>query len=338
MATVSMPSSVTIQKKKIIWFWQLNSNSCDPKQLEKWKCYSDFENAFIENAFRKKEKEVQLNDYVINFDLKMQCNKEDINRQIPVKREEVDLSSVVRAERFSYPESAVMKSFETEWILDIGMEWQETNKHIETEFEVIAEIAAQGILEEGKLLNQEFDAQCIAHQLRTHGSDMLQLVLYIVRLHSAESFLYKLVNSTLTNNDRSKLDTLGPYCHLLNSNLLLGLLKPVQDSIVYRGTTLTDAMVEEYKQAVGKKINWRSFISTTKDRKIAEEFGNTLFIIRVGTGAHQFASDISRLSYYPNEQEVLFTAGHGFDVVKVDFDTESQKYIIHMNSSCEIVE
>src|SRR5690349_16404330 len=108
MATTS--SSSSSNKKKIVWFWQSNSNPFDEKE-EEWKRYSDFETEYIEEAYQRQEKEVQLNDYVINFKYNMQLHKDDRNRQRPVKRELVDVNSYVREERFCEPERTV-KSFE----------------------------------------------------------------------------------------------------------------------------------------------------------------------------------------------------------------------------------
>ncbi|CAF1528877.1 unnamed protein product, partial [Didymodactylos carnosus] len=74
----------------------------------------------------------------------------------------------------------------------------------------------------------------------------------------------------------SKIGTLGAYCHLLFE--LLFDSRHLEDLTVYHCCVLKDDIIAEYKQAVGTKIRWLSFTSTTKDRKTAEFFGyNALF-------------------------------------------------------------
>jgi hypothetical protein len=94
--------------------------------------------------------------------------------------------------------------------------------------------------------------------------------------------------------------------------------------------TLTDEMVEEYKQAVGQKIIWSSFTSTSKDRREAEKFGNALFIISI-SGVWQWLSDISSLSRYPHEQEILLQNYCVYIVDKMERDPQSGKYLIYMH-------
>ncbi|CAF4008723.1 unnamed protein product [Rotaria sp. Silwood1] len=126
----------------------------------------------------------------------------------------------------------------------------------------------------------------------------------------------------------SKLDTLGPFCWLLQKHLRSFGGPPT--FTVYRGATLINEMIEEYKQAVGTEIMWFSFISTSKDRRVAEQFGNTLFIITL-TGAIIFKqADISSVSHYPHEQEVLLAQSRRFTVDKVQYDSTNGKHLIFM--------
>jgi hypothetical protein len=89
-------------------------------------------------------------------------------------------------------------------------------------------------------------------------------------------------------------------------------------------------MIEEYKQAINRFIVWPAFTSTSKDRGVAENFGNTLFIIRLLERQPQSVSDISSLSIYPNEQEVLLVDGYLFHVEWIEFNSKSGKYQIDL--------
>eukprot|EP00794_Sanderia_malayensis_P007210 gene7210-8018_t len=67
---------------------------------------------------------------------------------------------------------------------------------------------------------------------------------------------------------------------------------------------------------VGSIIIFRQFVSTTTDRKVAENFGSTdsgtLFIMEVS-----IALGIHKLSVYPEEEEYLLAPNHGYKVVNV---------------------
>jgi hypothetical protein len=178
-------------------------------------------------------------------------------------------------------------------------------------------------------LGKEIDAQKMANHLRNCGSSEKEITACAVRLYTADTFLYKLVNSKLRSRDLSKIDALGPFCWLLSSHLPYE--NPSEDCTVYRGATLTNEMIEEYKRAVNKRIYWSAFISTSKNRSVAEIFiGNTLFIIKTTKRYQLPFLDVSSLSQFPEEQEVLFNAGSHFKVERVQ--CKSRKYIIYMTS------
>jgi hypothetical protein len=188
-----------------------------------------------------------------------------------------------------------------------------------------------GILIEGHRLNQDCIAEGMAAELRgCVNKNLNETRACAVRLYSAETFLYKLLNATLRNQDLSKVSTLGSFYLLLNSQLVKNSISE-PELTVYRGTTLLPGMLEAYQQAVGDPITYHSFTSTSKDFKVAEMFGgNTLFIIRLMKSRYQAHTDISYLSEYPDEQEVLLMAGYQFYVDKIDFDSARNKNLIYM--------
>ena len=168
----------------------------------------------------------------------------------------------------------------------------------------------------------------MAAKLRKCKTDE-EILKCVATLYSAESFLYKLVNTTLRNHDMTKIDTLGPFCSLLDSYLFRHMDKNGQT--VYRGVSLSEEMIEEYKQAVGKQIVWPAFTSTTKDRRVAEKFGNTLFVFNLKYSLHR-KNEISLISHYPLEQEVLLESQSVFTVDKIEYDRSKSKHIIYMKS------
>lgn len=137
----------------------------------------------------------------------------------------------------------------------------------------------------------------------------------------------------------NKLNTLGPFSYLLwlciNNNNDIG------EHLLYRGTTLTNDMIEDYKKSVGTYVHWSAFTSTTKDRAVAEMFStNVLFIIQIGDDTrYHYQRYIAPFSHYPAEQEVLLTTAYPFMIDKVEYDTTSEKHLIwvkecfHLNPS-----
>jgi len=186
-----------------------------------------------------------------------------------------------------------------------------------------------GILKEGKLLNKKFDAQQMAAQLRGAATkSKAELCSCAARLYSTESFLYGLVTASQRNKDMSKVDTLGPFSYLLSRHLHYS--KDRGEQLLYRGVTLEDEMIEEYNRAVGQWIVWPSYVSASKDRRIAEQFGNALFVMSTMNEAHKNRSDISDLSEYPHEQEVLLDSFIFYGIEKIERDSASGKHIIYI--------
>ncbi|CAF3044395.1 unnamed protein product [Rotaria sp. Silwood2] len=134
--------------QRIIWLYQSDPTSVDSKERGAWKCYSDFESDYIEEAYCRHEENVQVNDCIIDLKSKIQFQKDKKEHGTSVKRESVDRKSYVRNERFSSnTERPTPKSFTPgqEWykapLLD---EWRNKNVTIRDNSSVVAELAAQG--------------------------------------------------------------------------------------------------------------------------------------------------------------------------------------------------
>lgn len=94
---------------------------------------------------------------------------------------------------------------------------------------------------------------------------------------------------------------------------------PDFEGLVYRGVNLTRKELLKYIVAnrVNEVLIEPTFISTSKSRLIAMEFGNTLFRIFSRTG-----KDIEKIAKFgtyspPNEKEVLFKPNRRFRVLEV---------------------
>ncbi|OBI02513.1 ADP-ribosyltransferase [Mycobacterium scrofulaceum] len=101
---------------------------------------------------------------------------------------------------------------------------------------------------------------------------------------------------------------------------------PTYEGTVVRGTNLPTEVLEQYKP--GDIITEPAFTSTSTDPTVAQSptfAGNTEFRIWSTTGR-----DISSVSMYPGEQEILFPAGSKFYVVSKTVDPTTGRTIIEM--------
>ena len=128
-------------------------------------------------------------------------------------------------------------------------------------------------------------------------------------MYTENSFLYRTINQVLRVDDKTKLETLVPYCYLLKYVAVLALYPDhLYEKIVYRSAMLSEDEINQYKNAINysNPKQWLGFSSTTKDSAVALHFGgNTLFIIRFPINEFSFGIDISSYSRILEEEEVL---------------------------------
>ncbi|CAF1482022.1 unnamed protein product [Rotaria sordida] len=120
------------------------------------------------------------------------------------------------------------------------------------------------------------------------------------KLYTKQCFLFRVVNTASRDDDRTKFETLGPYCYLAYNYIgrhmqdnfsihrrLSQVIHPTesQSIIVYRGGYVSREKIEEYQQAIRRKdifFKWLPFVSTSLNRDVAETFGrNVLYIIEL---------------------------------------------------------
>ncbi|CAF4349168.1 unnamed protein product, partial [Rotaria sordida] len=154
---------------------------------------------------------------------------------------------------------------------------------------MLVEKAARGIIEEGKHIGKEREAEEMAKMLReTKNSGMEEVWRCCAYLYTLESFLYKTLNAAMRLVGdkeqekvwRSKICTLGPFCLLLWDDPFN--TKLTTKKTLYRGATLTKEQIDAYTiMAKGKKAygSFQAYTSCSRNRDKAEEFGNTLFIM-----------------------------------------------------------
>jgi hypothetical protein len=323
---------------KYQWLWKSNSDPWSSDAEEEWTTYSDIEMTIIEEAHEQKHDEVLLDDYIIDLKHLVQMNKTDTDKQRPIKRiSDVNLQCI-REERFTLlgenRANVRRKSFEDEGRYvspKFVEEWIKRHPRIKRSERVRK--AAEGILEEGRLLGKFAESQWLANKLlEVEKKSWDEIALRCLFIYTRECFLYKLLNKALREEDLSKVDTLGPFCDLLwNSLSSEGLKSKYQfTGSVYRGATLEPDEIDAYRNSIKKAPKeWLGFSSTSKTRTLAELYsGNTLFIINVPSQSQHL--DISTISNFPDEQEVLLGASTSFQTENVTYDETTKKHHIYL--------
>ncbi|CAF1208781.1 unnamed protein product [Didymodactylos carnosus] len=276
----------------------------------------------------------------------LQIIQNDVQTVRTIKRILIDETSVcLREERFFFSEKLVVKSFGEAVTSgsDFVAEWYNRNTTLvrtceqEKNYDEMIEQAAIGILFEGKKGEAEFAAEAIADQLRSIKNKCLEheASQLCVKIYTAETFLYHLVNKVLREDDKTKVQSLGPYCYLLSRHVFSRNDKT--KGFVYRGASLDQQMINDYRDSVGKTGKWLSYSSTSKNRLAAEMFaGNALFVINLDKDPHGiYHKDLNLLSHYPDEEEVLLKAGTNFTIDKVEKDEKDDKYLIYLTITQE---
>ncbi|CAF0732486.1 unnamed protein product [Adineta steineri] len=334
--------------KTVEWMWQSNPNPYSKSEKAIWSHYSDLENLIIEEAFQDKQSRAQLDNYYVDFKTNHQILNSDNYKQRPIKRvvrkrEDKHLREArfmdlpVSSGRSFGGEYGWVSPFVIEVRRDMGLKPDELPSKKPNMIPMLVEKAARGIIEEGKHIGKQREAEQSAKMLREKKNmGMKEVWKCCVYLYSLESFLYHTLNGAMRLVGdkeqeqvwRSKVRTLGPFCLLLWDD-------PINTKItirkaLYRGATLSKEQIAKYEEMAKDDKAYGSFqayTSTSRNREEAEKFGNTLFIMEAFMA---FIADLSEISEYPNEEEELVTPGVCFRVKSVEFDRNKNKHLIHL--------
>jgi ubiquitin-conjugating enzyme E2 D len=190
----------------------------------------------------------------------------------------------------------------------------------------------------GTDLDQEADIERLMDQLdMMFGMSAKEVVDGCLRMYTMQTFLYPQVNQFLRHTDTSKIHIYGSYVRLLCFCFDHPTSVEVHSIDVYRGMELPLSTLDAYRRASGSgtSFRWASFSSTSRNRRFVENYfqTNTLFIMHLRK-IHMYekkAIDISALSHYPDEEEVLLNAGVEFTVERIDYNEEYRRHEISLN-------
>jgi hypothetical protein len=333
---------------RVQWLWNSNRDPFLESESDDWRPYSDVENMIIEEAFTTSKHHAMLDDYHIDFKHQVQISNNDTNKQRPIKRLVCNRDDKrLREERFmpnpiapNRPYSGrygFISPFIKETVKDLNLTKEQLPSKNETIVPMIVEKAALGIIEEGKKFGKQREAEKLAEKLREKKeAGMKEVWKCCAYLYTMESFLYKKLNETMRvigseEHDqvwRSKVRTFGPFCLLLwdnpfNSNIT------DPGTILYRGAQLSDDYIASFKDDCfkGSELlrSFQAFTSCTRNRSVAEKFGNVLFIMQIQIA---FTVDLCPLSEYSHEEEELVYPGVCFTIDR--FEEHKSKHLIYL--------
>ncbi|CAF1529190.1 unnamed protein product [Adineta ricciae] len=331
---------------RIEWMWKSNENPWDSSQEEQWSSYSDVETAMIEEAFQNNLSEILLDNYHINLKKSLQISNSNENNQRPIKRIQRNQrlsGGKLRETRFLptpiHPETPFAdQQLFLSYIGEIFsmFQVQDSNALLETNNrQLMIKKAAEGIMNEGKLLGKQKEAEWISEQLIKviNGTDE-QIWQCCAHLYTMESFLYQKLNEYMRlcgdkNHKqlwKNKVQIFGPFAFLLQ---MLNFSKNYQEFYVYRGANLSDELINKFRNNIGAYLMFPAFTSTSRNREKAQQFGNVLFIIHTSSTS---GFDISQFSDYPDEEETLLNADFNFFIRSCSFDQKKNKWIIDISS------
>ena len=173
---------------------------------------------------------------------------------------------------------------------------------------------------------------------------------YYSRMYTSESGFYTNLNNDLRQNKR---DHFLPFIKVLYEGVRMQSLPASYNNKLYRGAKLVSSEINKIKTFLKNKANdlpsgivfSKTFLSFTKDRKMAQNFlytppknrntitdndalSKVLFILEKEENMDYSLSthaDIERLSFFPEEREVLFFPFSSFeikDIKEVNFNNE----------------
>ncbi len=337
-----------------VWEFQSNHDPWAIDELPKWTKYSTEQMQIIEKAFQEKKETVEIGDYIINFESLLQMHKDQNWKVRPVRRTEMSqraghfCSELITPRTFGRITYTGDPTIVEKWLnkrkFNFKIDKQGNNitdaKDMPQLREVVA-LAIKGILEEGEKDNWSCFAEAIAKRLEnsiSHNSRSIfrECVYVYTEENKKGASLYAVANKALREIDYSKVETLGPYCYLLNFALKVlsdGNAEFFSSGKVYRGLGLEENMLGMYKTVWkrGLQISFHSFVSTSKSEDVATMFSflqanqkRVLLVIENLGGAY-----IEALSSHPSEQEILLPASRGFQITHID-ETNSDMITIHL--------
>jgi len=349
----NMPSNTLsfLLSNNFQWLWKSNNVDAESTENDQWERYTDIDNDIIEHAFHRNQSNVELDEErtidLHNMLQHSQGKSYPIKRTILAQRRRIE---PLKQERFNATIPLDIPTKNPPNVLSMMRHFSHIsniyryslgfnrNKPV---LDILKE-SIEGIMKEGTIHNKEHSAKQLVEYLECIQEYAEDLVPYeiipaeigdmLAHMFTKDSFWYKLINQITRNlktMESDKVQTIGPFCYLLNEYLKWNIKTP-DCPIVYRGIDLTD---EERLNFMKSDIQFLSFTSTSKKRQVADIYGNTLLVIELRQPTTRCGSDISQISNFPEEEEFLILPGSVFDFIKYEYDQLNSKHIHYLKES-----
>ncbi|CAF0753851.1 unnamed protein product [Adineta steineri] len=305
--------------------WHSCTDPFSKSEPVEWHPYSDMDNMMIEEAFKAGTTHAMMDDYRIDFEHNLHISNNDVKNQHHVKRmlcsgnekhvrSERFLSNPVAPKRPYGDQYGFISPFIKEVAKGLNLSKEQLPSKNETIVSTIVEKAALGIIEEGEKIGKQREAEQIAKMLMEKKEEgMKEVWKRCALLYTMTSFLYAKTNEIMRVIGseeheeiwRSKILTFGPFCLLLWDNPF-DRKAAEPGTILYRGTQLSDDMIACFQDDCSKDpkplCSFQAFTSCTRNRNVAEMFGNVLLIMTIRIA---FTIDLEPYSNYVDEEEEL---------------------------------
>jgi hypothetical protein len=167
-----------------------------------------------------------------------------------------------------------------------------------------------------------------------------------INWYTRNTFVHKIVNRALRSFDNIKLRIIAFYIRDLRSQLCEWRFRTSSKEIltVYHGLVMTQCDVNRIRATpTGSLLSTNGFLSTSQKREIAIAFANKKqnipgqplckVLLEINLGVDQSPivfADISHVSAFPEEGEILFDMGTILCLQNVIYDEETRLYIIKL--------
>ena len=159
---------------------------------------------------------------------------------------------------------------------------------------------------------------------------------YYAKLYTADSSFHRKINKDLGLNKKEEYLS---FIKILYEGVKLKSLPLANNNILFRGSKISNKEINDIKGFIEDKkdglpssiVFSKSFLSFTKDKNIAEKFisnknieglSNVLFILEKDDNIGYNLSthgDLEKISYFPNEREVLFFPFSSFEIKDIKY-------------------
>ena len=340
--------SVADSSTDIQWSSNPNQTPLDEFDRLKWTKFSVEDSRTIEEAFAANQTHVILNNCRIDFESMSQISIDVDGQRRLIRREIYQRDKKRSRDKYVMPDPICPL-----WQFNGSCGWvsvfiQEVRKALEVQkgqlfskdrtfISIFVEKAAEGIIKEGEAIGELEEAERIAQTLMEHRNKGIQEIWKCCAyLFTLDTFLFQVLNETmrLVGSEehervwRSKIETLGPYCLLLWDDPFHN--KPnTSNEVLYRGVKLSKDMIDAFEKCSPTEHGtFQAFSACTRNRHVAEQFGNVIFVITV---KYAYTMDLSLFSKFPEEEEVLISPGVCFTVSHVEFDRDVNKHLIYLD-------